>query len=57
MSLWEGGTRGASFVSGGILPVSVRGTVSMGLIAVADWCKMMTRLSRRAFRLANLESL
>ena len=37
MNNWEGGIRGNSFVSGGFLPPSVRGTKFEGLIALWDW--------------------
>ena len=36
-SPWEGGTRSASFVSGGFLAKDLRGTVSHSFIHVADW--------------------
>ena len=36
-SFFEGGIRANSFASGGLLPVSVRGTQLHGLIHVADW--------------------
>ena len=42
VSNWEGGTRGASFVSGGFLPVNVRGTQCHEKVHVADWCKLLT---------------
>ena len=47
VSNWEGGTRGASFVSGGFLPVNVRGTQCHEKVHVADWCKLLM-LSRFA---------
>lgn len=34
---WEGGIRGNSFVSGGFLAPSVRGTVYEGLVTAWDW--------------------
>ena len=37
MSNWDGGIRGNAFVSGGFLPIEVRGTKFEGLIAVWDW--------------------
>ena len=37
VSLWEGGTRGASFISGGLVPISMRGTISMEKVHVADY--------------------
>jgi len=37
MSNWEGGIRANAFVSGGLLPVSVRGTKQTGLMAGWDW--------------------
>lgn len=36
-SLWEGGTHGVGFVSGGAVPESRKGTVSSELIHVSDW--------------------
>ena len=36
-SPWEGGVRVAAFVSGGLLPPSVRGTKQTGLIHGCDW--------------------
>jgi arylsulfatase B len=37
VSDFEGGVRAVSFVSGGYLPINVRGSHHSGLIAVADW--------------------
>ena len=37
VSLWEGGTRGASFITGGLIPEAMRGTISMEKIHVTDW--------------------
>merc|ERR1712110_989940 len=37
VSNWEGGVRGASFVSGGFLPIKVRGTKLEENLHVADW--------------------
>ena len=34
---FEGGTRVAAFVAGGVLPVAVRGTTTTQLMSVADW--------------------
>ena len=34
---FEGGIRAAAFVSGGFLPPAARGTVTHGMIAIADW--------------------
>ena len=43
-TLFEGGVRSNAFVNGGVLPESMRGKTSEGLIHVADWyptfCKM-----------------
>ena len=43
-TLFEGGVRSLAFVSGGVLPDSMRGKTSEGFIHVADWyptfCKM-----------------
>ena len=36
-SLFEGGIRANSFVSGGFLPASVRGTTLHGVLHIADW--------------------
>ncbi len=36
-SEFEGGIRSAAFVSGGLLPASVRGTQQSGIIHVTDW--------------------
>ncbi|KAJ8022134.1 Arylsulfatase B [Holothuria leucospilota] len=36
-SLWEGGTHGAGFVTGGALPQKRRGTINQELIHVSDW--------------------
>ena len=36
-SLFEGGIRANSFVSGGLLPAAVRGTTLHGLLHVSDW--------------------
>ncbi len=36
-SEFEGGIRSAAFVSGGLLPESVRGTQQAGIIHIADW--------------------
>ena len=37
MNNWEGGIRGNSFVSGGFLPPSVRGSKFDGMVALWDW--------------------
>jgi hypothetical protein len=38
-----GGTRVASWVSGGVVPVARHGTVhDAGLAHVADWCRLQT---------------
>jgi arylsulfatase A-like enzyme len=34
---WEGGIRVASFVAGGFLPKIARGTVTNGIVHIADW--------------------
>ena len=44
---WEGGTRATAFLSGGFLPVNVRGTQCHEKVHVADWCKLLM-LSRFA---------
>ena len=36
-SEWEGGVRAAAFAGGGFIPEAARGTVSEGMIAIADW--------------------
>lgn len=33
----EGGVRGTSFIAGGYLPESIRGTVFDGVVSIADW--------------------
>lgn len=35
--LWEGGMRGIGFISGGALPVKLRGTVQKHMMHVSDW--------------------
>jgi len=45
VSNWEGGTRGASFVSGGFLPEAVRGTVLGEMIHVTDWYSTFCHLA------------
>lgn len=37
MNNWEGGIRGNSFISGGFLPQSVRGTTYEGLATIWDY--------------------
>ena len=52
-SPWEGGVRVAAFVSGGLLPPSVRGTKQTGLIHGCDWGlarQHSVRVLRRAFQ-------
>ena len=58
ISNWEGGTRGVSFVSGGFLPTEMRGKISMDMVHVTDWCKvvMLPRFVALS-RLANPESI
>jgi len=34
---WEGGVRGASFISGGLVPANVRGTINSIVFSVSDW--------------------
>ena len=46
MSNWEGGIRVKTFVSGGSLPPSVRGTKQYGLTAEWDWFATFTDLTR-----------
>jgi len=45
VSNWEGGTRGASFVSGGFLPEAVRGTVLDEQLHVTDWYSTFCHLA------------
>ena len=45
VSNWEGGTRGASFVSGGFLPVAMRGTVCNEKVHVADYYATFAHLA------------
>ena len=42
-SLFEGGIRANSFVSGGFLPVAVRGTVLHGVLHISDWCGFLSQ--------------
>merc|ERR1712232_352738 len=44
-SLFEGGIRSNSFVSGGFLPKAVRGTTSHGLMHITDWYATYCRLA------------
>ena len=37
-SLFEGGTRSASFLHSALLPPSARGQTYNGLLHVSDWC-------------------
>ena len=34
---WEGGLRGAAFISGGLVPANLRGTTNSATIHIADW--------------------
>jgi len=42
---WDGGTRTAAFVSGGLVPPPLRGTRSSALIYVTDWYPTLCRLA------------
>lgn len=42
---WEGGTRTAAFVSGGVVPAQLRGTSSSVLIHIADWYATLSVLA------------
>lgn len=42
---WEGGTRTAALVSGGLIPAKLRGTESNSLIHVSDWYPTLTKLA------------
>lgn len=44
-SQWDGGIRVPAFVSGGFLPVAVRGTKYTGLVAAWDWYGTMCELA------------
>ena len=37
MSNWEGGTRGASFVAGGVIPKKMQGTICHETVHVTDY--------------------
>eukprot|EP00035_Acanthoeca_spectabilis_P016511 m.338095 g.338095 ORF g.338095 m.338095 type:complete len:554 (+) comp16533_c6_seq7:3379-5040(+) len=43
--IWEGGTRVAGFISGDLLPASVKGTVSNVLFHVTDWLPTIVALA------------
>ena len=45
VSDFEGGVRAVSFISGGYLPASVRGSRHTGIISVADWYATFCRLA------------
>lgn len=45
VSNWEGGVRGVSFVSGGFLPESVRGTKLEEYVHVTDWYSTFAHLA------------
>ena len=47
LSNFEGGTRVAAFVSGGLLPVAVRGKVADGLAGIYDWSATFFALAVR----------
>lgn len=42
---WDGGTRTAAFVSGGLVPTALRGTVNHALIYVTDWYPTLCKLA------------
>merc|ERR1712113_476982 len=44
-SVWEGGTRGTSFISGGFLPSSVAGVPFPHLMHVVDWFPTLAALA------------
>ena len=44
-SNWEGGVRANAFVSGGLIPESLRGTPLAGLTAIEDWYKTFGTLA------------
>jgi hypothetical protein len=44
-SNWEGGIRVNAFVSGGIVPLGVRGTTTQGLVAGWDWYSTLAHLA------------
>ena len=53
---WEGGTRSAALVSGGLIPAALRGTQSTVLMHVADWylLRQTSLLILSPFRLTDL---
>jgi arylsulfatase A-like enzyme len=42
---FDGGTRTAAFVAGGLVPVVMRGTVSTALIYITDWYATLSKLA------------
>lgn len=42
---YDGGTRTAAFVAGGLIPPALHGTTNDGLFHVADWYATLTRLA------------
>jgi arylsulfatase I/J len=42
---YEGGTRTVAFLSGGFLPVGLRGTTNAGLLHVCDWYATFSHLA------------
>jgi hypothetical protein len=45
MTDWEGGTRGAAFVSGGVVPVERRNSTYEGLVSQVDWYYTLASLA------------
>ena len=45
-SKFEGGVRGASFITGGYIPNNKKGTTYSGLIGVEDWFRTFTNLAQ-----------
>jgi arylsulfatase B len=43
--LWEGGVKGVSFVSGGFVPIAMRGTQNNDPVHIADWYSTFAALA------------
>lgn len=44
-TVWDGGTRTAAFVAGGLVPASLQGTTSSALMYVTDWYPTLCNLA------------
>jgi hypothetical protein len=42
---WDGGTRTAAFVAGGLIPPALRGTTNAGLFYITDWYPTLSKLA------------